>query len=363
MQLLPALEVGGVERGTIEIAAALQHAGHRALVVSSGGRLVRELEQLGAEHIELPIGKKSLSTLRYSSRLRDVCREKNVDIVHARSRLPAWIGYRAISGMQRHERPHWVTTVHGPYSVNYYSRIMTSGERVIAISAFIRDYITSNFPNVDRSKITVIERGVDRRDYAYNYRPNPAWSGIWRQKNPRFENRKLLVLPGRITRWKGHADFVELIARLIRRGQAVHGIIAGGAPERRKNFELELKQLVADKGINEHVSFLGKRGDMRDILASADIAYSMTIEPEAFGRTTIEALSLGTPVIGYDHGGTGEILREVLPLGLVPAGDVTLAVETTCRFLADPVNVPEVHRFTLDEMQRRTIGLYESFAE
>jgi glycosyltransferase involved in cell wall biosynthesis len=352
-----------VERGTVEIAAALQQAGHHAIVVSAGGRLVEELVRVGAEHIELPIGHKHVSTLRYVRRLRDICRAKNVDIVHARSRLPAWIGYRAIKGMAAPERPRWITTVHGPYSVNFYSRIMTSGERVIAISAFIRDYILRNYPNVDRDRIKVISRGVDRRDYVYGYSPDPSWLAKWRSQYAQFENRKLLVLPGRITRWKGQSEFVEMVAELIRRGQPVHGIIAGGAPPRRNDFEQELKQLVATNNIVQHVSFLGNRDDLRDILASAEVAYSMTIEPEAFGRTTIESLSLGTPVIGYDHGGTGEILREVLPLGLITPRDITAAADATCRFLSQPVVVPQIHRFTLAQMQQQTIDVYESLAE
>ena len=130
MQLLPALEVGGVERGTLEIARALVNRGHRALVVSAGGPMVEELRSLGALHIERPIGRKSLRVLGCIRGLRDVIAQQGVDIVHARSRLPAWIGYRAVSGLPPDRRPRWITTVHGPYSVNAYSRIMASGSRL-----------------------------------------------------------------------------------------------------------------------------------------------------------------------------------------------------------------------------------------
>ncbi|MDA0822410.1 MAG: glycosyltransferase, partial [Proteobacteria bacterium] len=130
MQLLPALDVGGVERGTVEIAAALVKAGHRAMVVSAGGKLVEELRDLGAHHVEMPIGEKSILSLRHIRTLRELIAGQQVDIVHARSRLPAWIGFRAIQGLNAATRPRWVTTVHGPYSVNFYSKIMTSGETV-----------------------------------------------------------------------------------------------------------------------------------------------------------------------------------------------------------------------------------------
>jgi len=360
MQLLPALNVGGVERGTVEIAGALVEAGHRSIVVSAGGQLVEELGHLGARHIEIPIGRKRLSTLRYVSRLREICRSEKVDIVHARSRLPAWIGYRAINAMAPAERPHWVTTVHGPYTVNFYSRIMTSGERVIAISKFIRDYITKNYPSVPPENIHVIARGVDRAEYAHDFTPAPGWLAQWHTQNPQFAHRKLLVLPGRMTRWKGQTEFIEMIAALVQQGVNMHGVVAGGATPRRKSFDIELRQLVSNLGIGEHVSFVGKRDDLREILASADIAYSMTIEPEAFGRTTLEALSVGTPVIGYDHGGTGEILREVLPSGLITPRSVTEAVDATIQFLGKPVSVPKVHRFTLSKMRQGTIEVYES---
>jgi glycosyltransferase involved in cell wall biosynthesis len=150
-----------------------------------------------------------------------------------------------------------------------------------------------------------------------------------------------------------------MVGALVARGLPVHGLIAGGAPASRVAFERELQALVAARGLADKVTFLGKRDDLREVLAVADIAYSLTTEPEAFGRTTIEALSLGTPVIGYDHGGTGEILRDVLPQGLVAPRDVARAVETTCTFLSAPIAVPATHPYTLARMQHDTIETYE----
>lgn len=358
MQLLPALEVGGVERGTVEIAAALTAGGHRAIVVSAGGRLVEELRELGAQHIELPIGAKSFRSLGCIGPLREAIREHAVDIVHARSRLPAWIAHRALRGLAPSERPRWVTTVHGPYTVNAYSRIMTSGERVIAISEFIRDYILANYPAVDARRVQVIPRGIDRTRFSAAYRPTDAWCAEWHSHFPASEGRRLLVLPGRLTRWKGQTTFIDLMSALVARGAPVHGVIAGRAERRQAGFERELHALVAARSLGEHVSFLSEPDDLRDVLAHADIAYSLTSEPEAFGRTTIEALSLGTPVIGYEHGGTGEILRSVLPEGRIPYGDLDAAVAATERFLAHPVIVPPAHAYTLERMQQATIEVY-----
>jgi glycosyltransferase involved in cell wall biosynthesis len=357
MQLLPELDVGGVERGTVEIAAALVANGHRAIVVSAGGRLVAELTALGAVHETLTIGRKHVRTLGCIRPLRDLIRTQGVDIVHARSRLPAWIGVQAIKGLSAAERPGWVTTVHGPYTVNAYSRIMTSGDRVIAISEFIREYITGHYARVDPGNIRVIPRGIDRTIYPPATVPDAAWCETFYAQHPQLDGRRLLVAPGRLTRWKGQEEFVAVVARLVREGRPVHGLVAGGDGGR-GHFAEDLRKLIAHHNLQAHITLLGNRSDLREILALADIAYSLTIEPEAFGRTTAEALSLGTPVIGYDHGGTGEILRDVLPQGLVPCRDVDAAAAVTARFLDNPPTVPSEHPYTLARMQDATLAVY-----
>lgn len=160
LQLLPALESGGVERGTLEVAQALVERGHRALVISAGGRLVTPLTALGAEHFEWPIGRKSLTTLRLVRRLRRFLTEQRVDIVHARSRIPAWIAYLAWRRMDPATRPRFVTTVHGLYGVNRYSGIMARGEAVIAVSETTRDYILQNYPDTPAERIHVDRKSV-----------------------------------------------------------------------------------------------------------------------------------------------------------------------------------------------------------
>ncbi|MBP7599068.1 MAG: glycosyltransferase, partial [Pseudoxanthomonas sp.] len=161
VQLLPALESGGVERSTLEIADALVRAGHRAVVVSAGGRLVPTLQASGAEHITLDIGRKSLLTLRHVPALRRLFAEVGADIVHARSRLPAWIGLRALRGMPAPSRPRFVTTMHGLNSPGRYSAVMTRGERVICVSDTVRRYLLQHYPRTDPDRLVVIPRGID----------------------------------------------------------------------------------------------------------------------------------------------------------------------------------------------------------
>src|SRR5690606_8462608 len=161
VQLLPALESGGVERSTLEIAAALVASGHRAIVVSAGGRLVPALPAAGAEHIALAIGRKAPAVLRHVPALCRLCLEVGADIVHARSRLPAWLGRMALASLPAARRPRWVTTVHGLNSPGRYSAVMASGERVVCVSRTVRDYVLRHYPDTDPAHLRVIERGID----------------------------------------------------------------------------------------------------------------------------------------------------------------------------------------------------------
>ncbi|WP_333628724.1 glycosyltransferase, partial [Stenotrophomonas cyclobalanopsidis] len=214
VQLLPALHSGGVERSTLEIAAALVAAGHRALVVSAGGRLVKPLLDSGAEHLTLDIGRKSLLTLRHLPTLRRLFAEVGADIVHARSRLPAWLGLYAIRAMPVAQRPHWVTTVHGLNSPSRYSAVMTSGERVICVSNTVRDYVRQHYPTVPEQRLQVIPRGVDVSHFPRvaraDRRPRLALAADypWLAQ----VDGPLLLLPGRGTRLKGHAHALQLLA-------------------------------------------------------------------------------------------------------------------------------------------------------
>lgn len=358
LQMLPALNAGGVERGTLEVGRYLVAHGHRSLVMSAGGRLVARLEEEGSSHIAWDVGRKSLSTLRLVPRLRRLLAECQVDILHLRSRLPAWIGYLAWRSMPPDRRPYLVTTVHGPYSVNAYSAVMTRGERVIAVSETIRDYILKNYPRVDPAVIRVIHRGVEPADYPYGFRPAPAWLEAWHRDHPQMAGKRLLTLPARITRWKGQEDFLDLLAALKQRGLAVHGLIIGETHPRRRDFLGELQRRARDLGLAQDVTFSGHRGDLREIMALSAIVFSLSREPEAFGRVSLEALSLGVPVLAYDHGGVGEQMAVLLPEGRVPVGAWRTAAAQAAEWLQRPPVVRPDHPFTLDRMLAATLATY-----
>ena len=359
LQILPELNAGGVERGTLEIARALVEDGHTSLVVSNGGRLVQPLESGGSHHITVPVHRKSLFSLLQVSRLRRIFEQEKPDIVHVRSRVPAWIAWLALRGMDTKTRPHFVTTVHGFYSVNVYSAIMARGERVIAVSHCIRDYILKNYPKTPDAVIRVIPRGVELEELPRGFTPEAAWLKTWKEALPQLAGKAVLLLPGRITRLKGHEDFFAMIAALKAVGLPVHGLVVGDTHPKKKAYMGELHASVARQELQCDITFLGHRGDIREIMAVSDIIYCLSVQPESFGRTTLESFAIGRPVVGYDHGGVAEQLHALFPAGAVPLRDVAGLVNATAAILRDK-SVPGVvgAPFTREAMCAATLAVY-----
>ncbi|QVL46397.1 MAG: glycosyltransferase family 4 protein [Methylophilaceae bacterium] len=362
VQILPALDSGGVERGTLEVGAHLSANGCRSIVISAGGRMVHQLQKEGSEHIAWPIGKKSLLTLKLVRQLRQFLEKEKVDIVHVRSRFPAWIAYLAWKEMDSKTRPAFVTTVHGPYSVSAYSQVMTKGERVIVISEMIREYVVSQY-HTKPEKLRLIYRGVDDKHFPFGYQPKQSWLKDWYQTFPQTKDKKLLVLPARVTKWKGQEDFIHLVAQLKKHKANVHALIVGETKKGKTNFLKKLQKKAQSLGVCENVTFVGHRDDLREIMAISSIVYSLSLEPEAFGRTTIEALSLGVPVIGYAHGGVQEQLATLLPEGQIDVGNVAEAATLTLRWLDQPPDVAKNQAFSLDTMLQKTMDVYQELAQ
>jgi glycosyltransferase involved in cell wall biosynthesis len=363
LQVLPALDGGGVERGTLEVAATLTQQGHRSLVISAGGRHVARLQAAGSRHIDWPIGAKSPRTLRWVRRLRQLLLEESVDILHARSRLPAWVAWLAWRGLPPEHRPRFITTVHGLYSVNAYSAVMTRSERIIAVSDAARDYVLANYPGVEPEKIAVIHRGVDTAVYTSGYHPDTTWLADWHRQYPETRGKYVITLPGRLTRRKGVLDFIDVMQGLRQRGIPAHGLIVGELPAAREDsFMKECRRRIVTAGLAESITLTGYREDLREILAISGAVVSLAQHPEAFGRTVAEALSLGRPVAGYAHGGVGEQLQAMFPAGRVPVGEVAaVCVRLTDWYTSAPR--PEANRhYTLEQMLASTLDLYQEMA-
>ena len=364
MQVLPEMNAGGVERGTLEVADFLVKQGHEALVVSNGGRLVAKLEESGTRHIAMPVHRKSLGSLFQVGPFRRLLEKEKPDILHIRSRVPGWIAYLAWRKMDKATRPRLISTVHGFYSVNRYSAVMTKGERVIAVSESIREYITTKYPGTAQEKISVIHRGVEPSQFPRDFQPEPSWLKIWRAEQPQLAGKKVLLLPGRITRLKGHGDFFRLLAAIKNQGHHVHGLIAGDAHPKKQEYLAELKSQLTEMGLADDVTFLGHRSDVREIMAVSDVVCALSQQPESFGRTVLEAMAIGKPVLGYDCGGVGELLSAVFPEGKVPLGDAARLLEKAVLIL-DENPQPHVPQgaFTLEAMCNATLALYEDLVK
>jgi len=360
VQILPELNAGGVERGTLEVAAHLVRQGHQSIVISNGGRLVPALEASGARHVGMPVHRKSLATLLQVRALRQFLTIERPDILHIRSRAPGWVAWLAWRGMPAATRPRLVSTVHGFYSVNIYSTIMTRGEMIIAVSESIREYILKNYPETPAEKIHVIPRGIKLCDYGADFQPSEQWLACWKSKHPSLADKCVLLLPGRITRLKGHEDFFNLIFALKQRGTQVHGLVAGDTHPKKLAYLDELHGLIRSLDLADDITFLGHRTDIREIMAVCDLICALSQQPESFGRTVLEAMALGKPVAGYDCGGVGGLLEHLFPEGRIPLGEPNALLEAAhsiIRRRPSPKVVGEP--YTLETMCSSTQDLYQ----
>lgn len=319
LQVLPRLETGGVERGTIEIAEALRDAGALPVVVSAGGALERELGRMDAVHVRLPVHSKNPFVMwRNIAALEHVIRRYDVKLVHARSRAPAW---SARAAARRCGVP-FVTTFHGAYNrgpfgiKGPYNAVMASGDRVIAISQFIARHV-QEFYKVPPERIRVIPRGVDL-DRFDPTRVSPErmikLATEWRLP----EDVPVVMLPGRLTRWKGQHVVIEALARLGR--QDLRCLLVG-SDQGRSAYRASLERAIADKGLQGVVHIVNGCSDMAAAYLLTDYVISASTDPEAFGRVIIEAQAMGRPVIATRHGGALETVTPGQTGWLVAPGD------------------------------------------
>lgn len=360
VQALAALSVGGSEFVATELTEALRRAGHRVTVLAAPGPLSERVEAAGADTLPWPVNRKRLGTLRYIWRIRHWLDEARPDIVHVHSRLPALLVARALAGMPPAHRPALVTTMHGHYSVSRYSGLMARGDAVIAVSDAIRRYTLHNYP-VAPERVHVIHGGADPEAFPFGYRPDASWFERAHAVHPEVQGRRWLCLPGRLSRYKGHEAFINLLARLLPDYPTLQAIVVGpGRPGSR--YYDELVGLAQAGGVREHLTFTGERMDIREWMAASELVFSLCSDPpEAFGRTVLEALYLGRPVVGWNHGGVAEILAECYPFGAVPPDNADALEAQTRAFLRRGAPAVEpTEAFRLEDSMAATLRLYET---
>lgn len=359
-QALVSLNLGGSELVATELSEFLVRAGHRVTVIAAGGPLQQRIDACGATRLEWPLGKKSLVTLRYIKRLAGWMKQERPDVVHVHSRLPAWICRLAMRRLAPGERPAFITSMHGHYSVNRYSAVMAKADRIVAVSEHIREYTLRNYPVSDPTRVVTIHGGTSPESFPYLYRPGDDWFSHTFAEFPELRQKRLLCLPGRLSRYKGHSVFIELIAALAGQFPDIHGLVIGKARPGSR-YRSELEGLAERSGVLDRITFTGARVDIRDWLAASEIVFSLCSDPpEAFGRTIPEALRLGVPAIGWNHGGVQEVLAKMFPAGAVSPDDSLALLARTREFLQKPPRVPPSTAFLLEHSMQRTLELYQS---
>jgi glycosyltransferase involved in cell wall biosynthesis len=365
MQILPALRSGGVERGAVDVARALISAGWNAIVVSGGGPMVHELTRAGATHIELPIGAKNPLKWRANfDQLVDLTFKHNVDILHARSRAPAWIGWRAA----RKRKLPFVTTFHGRYRDSnplkkVYNSVMSRGDRVIAISHYIAGEISGRY-DIGADRLRVIPRGVDLELHdpdRVSAERMIKLTNEWRLP----DGIPIIMLPARVTRWKGHELLIDALALL--RDRPFHCLMVG-THEGKESFKARLENKIAKLSLTPYVHFVGNCTDMPAAYKLADVVVSASLDPEPFGRVIIEAQAMGRPVVASDHGGAAESMIDGSTGWLVQPRNATaladgikkaLTMHEDDRARMTEIAIEHTHaNFSREDMCARTLAVY-----
>lgn len=367
LQVLPELEMGGVELGTIEIAGGLQKKGIKNFVASQGGRMVYELEKLKVEHLTLPLKTKNIFKMRKNAdKLAQFIKDNGVNIVHARSRAPAWSAYWAA----KKAGVHYMTTFHGTYGLGpwgmkkIYNKVMVYGERVIAISEHIKRHILANY-KVAADKIRLVHRCVNIEKFSPEAVSSERMIKMVKDYNIP-DDKKVLLLGGRISRWKGQHLLIEALSKL--KNQNYYCIIAGDE-QGREEYVNELKSLIKKYDLENRAAVFGKVLDMPALMMVSNVVLSTAIEPEAFGRIAIEGQAMGKIVVASNHGGSldsitdgknGRLFYNNNAASLAEAIDWALSLSDEDAEKITKAAVKNVkENFTKEIMCDKTIKVYE----
>lgn len=367
LQIVPLLNCGGVERGTIDIARAIIDTGFESFVMSSGGKLVPKLIQYGSAFCQRNVATKNLVMMCLNSRyIESFIKSNGISLVHARSRAPAWSGYYAA---KKADVP-FITTFHGIYNYRTglkraYNSIMTKGERVIAVSNFVRDHIIEHY-NVDPSKIDVIYRGVDVDYFSESQITSEKKAKIF-DKYCLPKNTPIILMPSRITKWKGHTVLLEALHKIKEKDFfcAMIGDVAS-----HPDYVSQLNDNIIALKMQSRVRIFGPEPDIASVYGVSDVVVSSSIEPEAFGRTVVEAQAMSRLVVATSLGGAGEtVVNEATGFHAIPddANDLAEKIKHCLNILGSEnhrqivtdARASVLEKFSLKQMQDRTIDVYK----
>jgi len=369
LQVLPDLVSGGVERGTVDTVKFLTSVDWKALVASAGGPMVFDVEKAGGQHFTLPFRDKNpLTMLSNAFRLARLIKKHKVNILHARSRAPAWSAYLAtkMTGCK------FVTTFHGSYSQgffkNYYNSVMTKGDIVIAVSDFIHEQIKTVY-KVSSKKIKTIHRGVDLEEFN-NKKVDENRLITLKRKCYIPDDKFVITLPGRLTHWKGHDTLLKAVAQL--NNKDIVCLMAGNTKQHVKEFSRLIK-LSQSLGLSDRVTFTGAIKDMPALYMLSDLVVAPSTKPEAFGRIAIEAQAMQRPIIVTNIGGYQETIIDGKTGFLVPPNDIDALAEKISYVMSLSENKKIAmgkaarknveSKFSLKQMKDSVIKIYKHLLE
>lgn len=376
LQVIPDLAAGGAERTTLEITEALVQSGAKAITISAGGRMVEELEKLGGTHIEhtsLP-SKSPIEILKNRLWIEKLIAEHSVDIVHARSRAPAWSAYWAAKATG----VHFVTTYHGTYNAKtpmkrWYNSVMARGEVVIANSAYISEHVALAYPEA-ANRIVTIPRGVDLIAFDranISTERQQALIDQWFAGNK--PEHPILLLPGRLTAWKGQLQAIEAMALIAQGNDTNWTLVLTGDAQGRVDYENQLKELIEKNNLKERILLVGHCTDMPAAMSICDAVLAPSQEAEAFGRVAAEAGALGLPTVVSDLGGQKETVIEGVTGYRVKPGNIpalskairqVLSLDADKRqMMADKAQLHIRNGYSKASLQNATLGVYRSILE
>lgn len=379
LQIVPRLEAGGAERTTVDIAQAITDAGGRAIVVAEPGGMVPELETVCADFLPMKAASKNpLQMLKTAIALTNVIKQQGVDIIHARSRAPAWPALWAARWTKR----YFVTTYHGVYSQKnalkaFYNSAMTRSDTIIANSAMTAALVAERAPAAQQ-RITTIYRGTDIEAFApdaVSAERREAMRHIWALK-PADRERPLILNVARLTGWKGQEVLIEAMTQVLesdRQHQPL--LILAGGSQGNTAYELRLRQIIESRGLADHIRLVGHCDDVPAAMNLATCAVVASTRKEAFGRAAVEAGAAGVPTIATDHGGARETIQappEVADLERtgwrVPPGNATAMARTLEAVLTMQPDAQAAigararsfvsEHFSLQAMCRQTLQVY-----
>lgn len=370
LQVTPRLEGGGVERATLDISAAIVRAGGESWVVSEGGRLEADLRQSGGQPVRLPVASKNpLTIVANGRRLERLIQTLGIDLVHVRSRAPAW---SAVWAARRAGIPV-VSTYHGIYSARSrlkrtYNALMTRADLVMANSRFTRNHVRAQH-GVATDRLSLVPEGIDIERFDRGAVDPARIDRLRADWGLRGDSRRLVLLPARLTRWKGQLMLVEAFADARAEGLV---LVLAGDHQGRDGYRAEVEAAIGERGLEDQVRLVGEVKDMPAAYLAADLVVTPSIRPESFGRTAVEAQLMGRPVLAADHGAA----RETVACGhtgfLVPPGDVPAWTDQLVEVSGFALDALEDlgrtarrrarRRFSLDAMSQATFRAYAKAA-